>query len=1112
MKNCKAIVCSLLSLFVASNASAALSNVIPIPWEGDVTKFHTAVSGTAVTLKGLIKTTASTSIQYQWNFGDGSAYSTLATQTVDTRLPVSTTHTYTGSVGTPFVAWLIGTDGTTTLSNQYLVQIQAPGVDANINIAIDNGLWYLYKQGNYVPAGSTATSFNTMDQTACVWWQASGAADGNFFACATASSVQAFEINGSLASGNFNQDPYAEYTAGGLNFLLKGYAYDTAEPELQAVNISPRAIDPWDNPDSNANGIGIEVFEQNVDGVAYYGVYQSGQVMDALVASGTPDALSGRIFLASPSTHVATYQDVIQDMCDMYAWGEENWNYSFSWVGSSSTLSALPAGTPDSITFNTYDLSCVASDGAYTYYVNGQDVGTIPIGEYCSCAGGGSSVVVSGSALSTAWSLASPPNIAVSYSGGSDYGPSWVHASLSFSGDLLTVCLTNFNSGGCDNTTSACNGYSTAAFTASNLVSSFPVLSTNLIRQQSITGAWHYYWQYTGDSGGGDNSASQWGAIGQIAAQQAPFNAIVPQWVKTYDNNWLNYSYSTDNGGLWGHFGYNYAADFIQPDYYGDAETPSGLVQMDFDGITTSDPRWVAVQAWLAQNWDTAAGGSTGHNSENWLGNVMSETIYPAYSCAKAMRLAQPSPVVTFATNGFNWYLGSSTDTNGLAETVSDRLIADGYWGGGAYWEGSTLATAWAVIILKPNLFSAGPQACFSANPNPGFAGKPISFDPSCSTDPQPGGIANLVLFDWAWGDGTPDTITDTPAVVQHSFACVTLPCAYTVTLTVYDNSTPQLDSSAQQIINITQPPHPPVANPGGPYIVSLCACDSLTLIGSASYTPDQGLSQADCNTCSPDQLTAYGWALTGAPYLYTASTQTNVELGSSFTTFFPTAGTYEIGLQVIDNAALAFPAGTTVNLTNDAFTSVTVYNCGPTVTATAGCGSIALSWTAVGASSYIVLTSTTGPNSGFTTATTTGATNATITATLNQTEWIRVEAVSDIAAISTMSCAVEVTDTLGACVCITDLSIQSKATIVELEWPLVQGVTSYNVYRSTAPGVLLIPANRIATGAGTQIGVYTDGGLINGRTYYYVITSVADGVETCESIEVHATPAAVLP
>jgi fibronectin type 3 domain-containing protein len=154
------------------------------------------------------------------------------------------------------------------------------------------------------------------------------------------------------------------------------------------------------------------------------------------------------------------------------------------------------------------------------------------------------------------------------------------------------------------------------------------------------------------------------------------------------------------------------------------------------------------------------------------------------------------------------------------------------------------------------------------------------------------------------------------------------------------------------------------------------------------------------------------------------------------------------------------------------------------------------------------VLTSTTGPNSGFTSVATTGGTNTTITASLNQTEWIRVEAVGAVGAVSSLSCAAEVTDTLGACVCITDLTIQTKATIVELDWPLVAGASSYNVYRSTAPGVLLIPANRIATGVGTQVGVYTDGGLINGRTYYYVITSVVDGVETCESIEVHGTPA----
>jgi hypothetical protein len=260
--------------------------------------------------------------------------------------------------------------------------------------------------------------------------------------------------------------------------------------------------------------------------------------------------------------------------------------------------------------------------------------------------------------------------------------------------------------------------------------------------------------------------------------------------------------------------------------------------------------------------------------------------------------------------------------------------------------------------------------------------------------------------------------------------------------------------------------------------------------------------------------LTSYGWALQGAPYIYTDSTDTNVDLDSGgIATYFPTAGTYQIGLQVIDDAALSFPEAESPDLTNDGFTSVTVYNCGPTVTATPGCGSIALSWNDVGApNGYIVLTSTSGPNIGFTTATTVGAgvTAATIPATLNQTEWIRVQAVGANGAVLSMSCASQATDTLDACVCISDLTIRSKATIVQLDWPLVQGASSYNVYRSTAPGVNEIPANRIATGVGTVHGLYVDGGLINGRNYYYKVTAVEGGIETCTSVEVHAMPAAV--
>jgi fibronectin type 3 domain-containing protein len=134
----------------------------------------------------------------------------------------------------------------------------------------------------------------------------------------------------------------------------------------------------------------------------------------------------------------------------------------------------------------------------------------------------------------------------------------------------------------------------------------------------------------------------------------------------------------------------------------------------------------------------------------------------------------------------------------------------------------------------------------------------------------------------------------------------------------------------------------------------------------------------------------------------------------------------------------------------------------------------------------------------------------ATIPASLNQTQWVRVEAVGADGGILSLSCASQVTDTLDSCVCIDDLTAQAKATIIELDWPLVQGASSYNIYRSTAPGVKEIPGNRIATGVGTVHGVYVDGDLINGRTYYYKVTAVEGGVESCTSVEVHATPAAV--
>jgi hypothetical protein len=905
---------------------------------------------------------APTSVQYQWNPGDGSAFSALTTVSVPvgTPYPVSLNYTYSGSAGTPYVAWLIASDGTTTISNRYLVMLQTPGLDANVNIAIDDGLWWLYRNGTW--SNGTNGDFQTFDGSPCF---VETGYSGSAHACSTASAVQAFEINGSLQGGNWNQDPYAQAVAYGLNWILRGYYINTSYPMLDAMSITSGGTTSEGNPDANGNGIGIEVGDKYS---IYYPIYQGGQVVDALVASGTPDASTGRIFTG---THVATFKDVVQDMLDMYSWGQ--------------------------------------------------------------------------------------------YTGSEPF-------------DIL----------------------------------SGPVGSPTVIATNGIIGGWRYTW---GEAP--DNSTSQWAAIGAIAAQQSPWNCVVPSFVTNYDNNWCWYSFAVQTPSAWGKFGYVSDASLGYPYPPSSSTTPSGLVQLNNDGITTNDFRWANCEAYFQNNWDTgegflpnAIGENNGETGSNLLGTLPQGNFYCLYSFVKAHRTALPKAVVNFP-NGFDWYHGNASH-DGIAGAVSRVLMANSGGWPSTYWEGTNLTTSWAVIVLTPNLFSAGPVACFSPSPNPGFANVPISFDPTCSTDPNAGGIANLVKFVWNWGDGTADTTTATPDVIQHSFACTTLPCSYVVTLTVYDNSNPQLSASAQQTINITQPPHPPVAVPGGPYIVSLCGCDSLTLDGSGSFSPDVGLHQENCNTCPPDGITAYGWALTGVPYTYTASSDEIVSLGSGFTTYFPTADTYEIGLQVTDNAKKSFPEGSTSNLIGTAFTSVTVYNCGPTITATPGCQSIAISWNNVGATSYIVLTSTNGPNSGFTVATTVGAgtTTASVATTLGETQWIRVQAVT--ANGTTMSCAAEVQDVFQDCVCISDLTAQSKATIVQLGWSLVQGVDSYNVYRSTAPNVNMIPANRVATGVGTVHGLYVDGGLTNGKTYYYRISEVIDGVETCRSIEVSATPIAL--
>ncbi|MHC4356408.1 MAG: PKD domain-containing protein, partial [Planctomycetota bacterium] len=403
---------------------------------------------------------------------------------------------------------------------------------------------------------------------------------------------------------------------------------------------------------------------------------------------------------------------------------------------------------------------------------------------------------------------------------------------------------------------------------------------------------------------------------------------------------------------IWGGFGYTSAS-------WGDALTPSGMVQLDFVGATTSDARWVRCERWFSDGWKDVG--------RDWLDR---NNVYAYYAFAKAMRLALPNPVVQFSAGtyaGFDWYRGGAVAglgvKMGLAEKISNQLIGSGYWN----YYGGNLGTAWCVIILRPVLFAEAPIACFDADPNPNYADRDINFDPRCSGHSAPNkDISDLQLFEWDWdNDGTYDVSTATPTVVTHQFSTPTIPAVFPVTLRVTDGD----DNTATYAmdIHITNPPHPPVSLIDGPMMVSLCAGDTLKLDGSNSYDPDEGTHEAGCPACPNDTITKYEWDLDGAPFNYTGPTGETVDLGTGFTTYFGSAGMYDVGLKVTDNSALSYPTGGGVDLTDEGFEKVYVYNCfNANLSVTAGCGYVSLTWNDVGADKYTIYLSTKGPNTGF--------------------------------------------------------------------------------------------------------------------------------------------------
>src|SRR4029077_341300 len=83
-----------------------------------------------------------------------------------------------------------------------------------------------------------------------------------------------------------------------------------------------------------------------------------------------------------------------------------------------------------------------------------------------------------------------------------------------------------------------------------------------------------------------------------------------------------------------------------------------------------------------------------------------------------------------------------------------------------------------------------------------------------------------------------------------------------------------------------------------------------------------------------------------------------------------------------------------------------------------------------------------------------------------------------------------------------TGLTATAGDTQVSLSWTAVSGATSYHVKRSTTSGSGYA---QVSAPTGTS---FTDTGLTNGTTYFYVVTAVNTYGESSNSSEANSKPA----
>lgn len=532
-------------------------DVVTVPTQGELLSVaHTAWIGKEIIFKGTAHDADgdATMTEYKWDFGDG--YSTGWVPGVNPYV-IEAKHAYTGTMadstpygpGKYFTAWLYVKDDTERIGqDSYFVAIwdvSDPGQmsKAEVNVAIDNGLWWLHKQQvrDTYPDGADYGYWDNAD----------------YDVATTGAAVEAFELQGHVAKGDpydISEDPYVETVQRGLNFLFNNV-------EEVEIGQDPDSC-PLGNPDVNGNGIGLAI--HGPDGRAR--MYEAGITLMTMASSRAPTRVA-----TTGSVTGRTYLDITQDMVDFMAWAQNEQVDEFIYRDVDGSNDVSPGDVRLRVWWEG-GWETVAG----TFVEPGHpDVG----GELAP--------------------FAAEEKHADPDANGEYEWTEGIYLDLDASDDVSVGDERLSNVGTQD-------AGSTVALGDPDLGTSLVAFASDEKHTEIENSNFEYNWgtgrggwRYSGNSNNSDNSVSQWPTIGLEAAERnlGEFGLTAPGFVRSELDRWLNFSQCREPGWQYGGFGYTGSCDTNL------VRTGAGAAMLSWVGVPTSDPRFQDALAFLDSAW-----------------------------------------------------------------------------------------------------------------------------------------------------------------------------------------------------------------------------------------------------------------------------------------------------------------------------------------------------------------------------------------------------------------------------------------------------------------------------------------------------------------------------